>query len=90
MNMDTYSMIPSECYFNNKQRKRGKNGEGFVNISNKIKARKNGNIPMGETSKKDSNSFQALVSDKNHIENNKGLEPGRVSPKKIEETRGRK
>jgi hypothetical protein len=39
--------------------------EGFISILNKIKVGQKGNKPIGETSKKESNSFHALTIEEN-------------------------
>jgi hypothetical protein len=60
--------------------KEEKDGEGFIKIPNKRKVVKKGAQQIGETSKKSSNSFQALAMKEQMIEKGKEPDQSPVNP----------
>jgi hypothetical protein len=52
-----------------------KDGKGFINIPNKRKVGKKGTKQLGETYKKDYNSFQALAKEEQQTEKGKETDP---------------
>jgi hypothetical protein len=58
--------------------------EGFVKIPNKRKVVRKGNKPTGESSKKDSNSFQALEMEDHKVGKNEGEYPKTEKGTKVE------